>query len=347
MSVDINVSITEDQVDIIATPTVNIINVTSSAAISWGFINGILSNQTDLQNALNAKQNTLVSGTNIKTVNGTTLLGSGDFLTIPQLTSVQRDALTPVAGYPIYNTTEGYLEIYDNFWGWMPVAGQNEWKRKWGMEHWTEGASGSDGVIGSGGFGSASGNAGASVLGANRPGCVTFITGTTTGSGFRVVSSSFYVFGGGKILNEYGVGFNAISSAADRFTCYVGIHDVFGPNQIDAVCFIYDEGGINSGSAASPNWQCLTASNSVRTWTTTSVAAVGGGKLRIELNENATEAKFYINDILVATHTTNVPSGMSRSSNWGVSMTRHTGTTNLQTIVVDYIGFKTKFTTPR
>lgn len=45
---------------------------------TWGGITGTLSSQTDLQTALNAKQPTLVSGTNIKTVNGGSLLGSGD-----------------------------------------------------------------------------------------------------------------------------------------------------------------------------------------------------------------------------------------------------------------------------
>lgn len=45
---------------------------------TWGSITGTLSDQTDLQNALNAKQDTLVSGTNIKTINGSSLLGSGD-----------------------------------------------------------------------------------------------------------------------------------------------------------------------------------------------------------------------------------------------------------------------------
>lgn len=49
-----------------------------SENLEWGRIVGTLSNQTDLQNALNAKQPTLVSGTNIKTVNGNSLLGSGD-----------------------------------------------------------------------------------------------------------------------------------------------------------------------------------------------------------------------------------------------------------------------------
>lgn len=44
----------------------------------WGSITGTLSSQTDLQNALDAKQDDLVSGTNIKTINGSSVLGSGD-----------------------------------------------------------------------------------------------------------------------------------------------------------------------------------------------------------------------------------------------------------------------------
>lgn len=51
--------------------------VTGSGA-SWGSITGTLSSQTDLDTALNGKQATLVSGTNIKTLNGGTLLGSGN-----------------------------------------------------------------------------------------------------------------------------------------------------------------------------------------------------------------------------------------------------------------------------
>lgn len=44
----------------------------------WGGITGTLSTQTDLQSELDDKQDTLVSGTNIKTINGTSVLGSGD-----------------------------------------------------------------------------------------------------------------------------------------------------------------------------------------------------------------------------------------------------------------------------
>ena len=56
------------------------VEISATAASTWGAITGTLSNQTDLQNALNAKQDTLVSATNIKTINGTTLLGSGDLV---------------------------------------------------------------------------------------------------------------------------------------------------------------------------------------------------------------------------------------------------------------------------
>ena len=50
----------------------------SFGAPVWGNIGGTLSDQADLQTELNGKQATLVSGTNIKTVNGNSLLGSGD-----------------------------------------------------------------------------------------------------------------------------------------------------------------------------------------------------------------------------------------------------------------------------
>jgi hypothetical protein len=47
---------------------------------TWGSITGTLSDQTDLQTALNGKQATLVSGTNIKTINNNSILGSGNLI---------------------------------------------------------------------------------------------------------------------------------------------------------------------------------------------------------------------------------------------------------------------------
>jgi hypothetical protein len=50
----------------------------TSSGLAWGLLTGTLSNQTDLQNALNAKQATLVNQTNLKSVNNNSLLGTGN-----------------------------------------------------------------------------------------------------------------------------------------------------------------------------------------------------------------------------------------------------------------------------
>ena len=52
----------------------------SVGVVPWGAITGTLSAQTDLAAALAAKQATLVSATNIKTINGNSILGAGDLV---------------------------------------------------------------------------------------------------------------------------------------------------------------------------------------------------------------------------------------------------------------------------
>jgi hypothetical protein len=72
-----------------------IIAAASGGSATWGGITGTLSSQTDLQTALNGKQDTLVSGTNIKTVNGNSLVGSGNITTNPRtLASINGSNLT-------------------------------------------------------------------------------------------------------------------------------------------------------------------------------------------------------------------------------------------------------------
>lgn len=68
----------------------------SAAGGTWGSITGTLSDQTDLQTALNGKQATLVSGTNIKTINSTSILGSGniDIDSLPSQTGQSGKFLT-------------------------------------------------------------------------------------------------------------------------------------------------------------------------------------------------------------------------------------------------------------
>ena len=53
---------------------------TATSSAAWGAITGTLASQTDLQSALDAKQVALVSGANIKTINGSNILGAGDLV---------------------------------------------------------------------------------------------------------------------------------------------------------------------------------------------------------------------------------------------------------------------------
>lgn len=61
-----------------------IINAAPGGSTTWGSITGTLSSQSDLQTALNAKQDTLVSGTSIKTINSASILASGN-INMPQI----------------------------------------------------------------------------------------------------------------------------------------------------------------------------------------------------------------------------------------------------------------------
>jgi hypothetical protein len=61
----------------------------------WGSITGTLSTQSDLRSALDSKQDDLVSGTNIKTINGNSVLGGGDLIISGGLQGIH--ALVPLA----------------------------------------------------------------------------------------------------------------------------------------------------------------------------------------------------------------------------------------------------------
>ena len=68
---------------------------------AWGGITGNLEDQTDLKNALDTKQDTLVSGTSIKTINGQNVLGKGN---LSLLTSTN-PAITGSITEQVYNLT--------------------------------------------------------------------------------------------------------------------------------------------------------------------------------------------------------------------------------------------------
>lgn len=119
---------------LVATVLNRLQNTTMAAGISatWGSVTGTLSDQSDLQGALDVKQATLVSGTNIKTVNGSSLLGSGN-LAVGTVTSVGLSVPTglTIAGSPI--SSSGTLALSFTAGYSIPTdAAQANWNTAYG-----------------------------------------------------------------------------------------------------------------------------------------------------------------------------------------------------------------------
>lgn len=139
-----------------------------------------------------------------------------------------------------------------------------------------------------------------------------------------------------------------LSTPTERFRLIFGFGTANNQNaETDGVFITYDEGGTANGTAASPNWQCVTVANSVRTLTTTSTAVTAAAwhKLRIEINAAGTSVGFYINGTLAATHTTNIPAS-NRNVLAKIGIYKTIGISN-RLMSVDYIGFENILTTPR
>jgi len=156
--------------------------------------------------------------------------------------------------------------------------------------------------------------------------------------------------GNGAWVFETSINLSNLSTALERFRTFHGFStSVSQGTESDGVFFTYEEGGIFNGTAASPNWQCVTVANSVRTLTTTSTAVTASAwnKLRIEVNVAGTSVAFYVNGTLVATHTTNIPLGSnSRYLNVKQGLYKATGLTS-RVMYVDYLGYENIQTTPR
>lgn len=86
----------------------------TAAGVTWGAITGTLSNQSDLTTALGNKQDKLVSGTNLKTINGQSLLGTGDIGsagTLDNISNVTVSSTTSNSGYLVRdNGADAWIE---------------------------------------------------------------------------------------------------------------------------------------------------------------------------------------------------------------------------------------------
>lgn len=154
-------------------------------------------------------------------------------------------------------------------------------------------------------------------------------------------------FGGGSWFFETKIKVTTLSDGTNRFQLPVGFFDLITTAaQTNGAFFLYDEGGVSTGSAASANWQVCTTNGGTRTYTTTSIAVSTSAWVRLEVEVNAagTSVAFYIDGVLVATHTTNIPT--ANTVGFGMGILKSIGTTS-RTVDSDYVNVVCDLTAAR
>jgi len=183
-----------------------------------------------------------------------------------------------------------------------------------------------------------------------------FSTGTTSSgvSGTTVCGThngGVIVVGNGEILYDSLIEIETLSTVTERFVNLFGLSTfITTTNPTNLIGFTYDEGGIAglSNFTASANWQTVTTNALTKTVTDTGVPVVTTGfvKLSIIVNAGGTSVAFYINGVLVSTHTTNIPTGATKRLVNANAIFKTAGTTS-RTMYMDYVKLRQTLTTPR
>ena len=170
--------------------------------------------------------------------------------------------------------------------------------------------------------------------------------------GHTWTSAANFILGGGVTSYETLIWLPILSTSGERFSCLIGFSSgvLNQNNSLNNIAFLYDEGNIAfAGSGgASANWRAVTTDSGTRTFTDTGVAVNAGAfiKLKIVVNANASSVGFYIDNTLVATHTTNIPSGTSKRVSVRNYIQKSVGYSQRQ-LILDYVKLQQTFTTAR
>lgn len=179
---------------------------------------------------------------------------------------------------------------------------------------------------------------------AGHPGVYRISCGTTSAAGRSALycGQSVLQLGGGSIEVEMGINIGQVPDGTNTFTIEAGLGDTPSGTTTDGVYFYFDR------AVSTTNWLARAVSNSVGNNTDTGVAlATGWVSLKIVIDANATEVKYYINGTLVATVTGDIPSAAGRSCAPQFKVTGSAGTGANRYIDADYFKFCQLFTTPR
>lgn len=175
-------------------------------------------------------------------------------------------------------------------------------------------------------------------------GVMSMATGTTnTGRTAVTTGTSPFVFGLANFDVRSRLWLSTAGTVADQYEFTFGLIDNAGAGtgHTDGAYFRFFGNGVNT------NWQIVTAAGGVLTTTTTSVPVLvnNASIFQIIVNESGTLASFYIDDVLVGSHTTNIPT-FGQFFGYGWKNVKTTGTTSI-THFVDWGYLAIDYSTPR
>jgi hypothetical protein len=183
----------------------------------------------------------------------------------------------------------------------------------------------------------------------NQQGVVESLTSANaTGTAGFGYGSGHYK-GSGSITMETYFNITTLSTLAERFfTIFGWITGANLTNPLNAILITYDEGGVVTPNAGgTPNFRCITRGGSTVTNTISSVPVVAGQwyKLKINISSDGGTVTFFIDDALVATHSTNLP--LNTTAILPYSIIAKSSGTAARAMQTDYFMYEEIFTNPR
>lgn len=168
--------------------------------------------------------------------------------------------------------------------------------------------------------------------------------GTTTTGRTRLSSTQTAIMtaGIGQLSFLSSMALNTLSTTAERYSCRLGFIDSGTGESTDGIFFRYDS-EVNGGE-----WECVCRAAGVETVVDSNVAPSAGvyQLFSIVVNAAGTSAVFSINGSVVATITTNIPTG-ANAFGWGVMALKSAGTTATRSYLIDFWEIEQNFATAR
>jgi len=160
-------------------------------------------------------------------------------------------------------------------------------------------------------------------------------TGTTATGRAGIATATLFAWqiGTSALYFETALYLDDLSNSVNTFIVHAGLFDSLTAVGVNAIRFQYTDA---AGTGA--QWECVTRSSNVET-----VTAVGSNvvlqqwyKLGISVNAAGTSVEFYIDGTLVATHTTDIPTGTGKRMGSGYNIRKTLGTAQ-RDLWCDYI----------